>query len=160
MAANAATITLAQMDELLAPHSFTTINLAGVREVVFSKAYTHILIDDVRIPLSLRIYTSIVDGESRGVGDDAIRINVCTRKKNGTALIIGADKRVNRVERWRTNLTARLANWQQELLVGLCPRSCPKCQSLMLLRTSGRRQHYAPFYGCIEYPDCRGTRVA
>lgn len=36
----------------------------------------------------------------------------------------------------------------------LAPRTCPLCGRAMRLRT-GR---YGPFYGCVDYPGCRGTR--
>ncbi len=33
---------------------------------------------------------------------------------------------------------------------------CPKCGGLMVVRRN--RQTREPFYGCTEYPDCKGTR--
>lgn len=35
---------------------------------------------------------------------------------------------------------------------------CPKCQSAMKLRTN--RNTGTPFFGCIDFPDCKGTREA
>jgi ssDNA-binding Zn-finger/Zn-ribbon topoisomerase 1 len=34
--------------------------------------------------------------------------------------------------------------------------ACPLCGKNMVLRTRNRDQHV--FWGCVQYPDCRGTR--
>lgn len=160
MAAQSVIITLDQMDDFLARQGFVTVDTHdATKECVFAKSFTHILTDKVSFILSLRVYTSIINGESRGIGEDAIRVSVWVRKADKRPAMIGASKRVHRVQRWRTNLAVRLANWQTEMLADLCPQSCPKCHSLMQLRRPNTGQHWMPFFGCIEYPACNGSRL-
>ncbi|MBP4060819.1 NERD domain-containing protein [Aeromonas sp. Prich7-2] len=40
------------------------------------------------------------------------------------------------------------------------PPICPRCGSTMVLRTAGRGDNKGkPFWGCHEFPTCRGTRA-
>jgi len=151
MSANAVTITLDQMDRLLAPQGFTTIVLPGVNEVVFAKGL-HIEGEGWKLPLSIRIYTSIEGVVSRGVGEDAIRVSVWTKQQNTPVMLCGS-KRVHRVEHWRENLAKRLDAWRDML-----DQTCPRCKAPMILRKPKNGQHWQPFYGCCRYPDCKGTR--
>ena len=36
--------------------------------------------------------------------------------------------------------------------------ACPECGSQMKLRRPGPRDRWEPFWGCADFPDCRGTR--
>lgn len=36
--------------------------------------------------------------------------------------------------------------------------SCPECGAKMKLRKPGLGQHWKAFWGCPDYPECRGTR--
>lgn len=60
----------------------------------------------VRYPfVHLKVYTGIVEGQSRGVGKDAIRVcSVNMKYKSGWIKA----KRVHRVEGWRDNLKKRV----------------------------------------------------
>ncbi len=40
------------------------------------------------------------------------------------------------------------------------PVICPDCGSHMVLRLPKRWQDFEPFYGCRDWPDCKGTRPA
>ncbi len=111
----------------------------------------------------VQIYTSVARGEAeaRACGEDAVRIVVGVRDKAGkwrnvrrpqkvlrTAPKGAEDKRVAAfVERLRLAVRAAYGHAQ-----GL-PR-CPDCGALLALR-DGRE---GPFFGCTEYPRCRGTR--
>ena len=35
---------------------------------------------------------------------------------------------------------------------------CPDCGAKMVLKRPPEGAHWKPFWGCSEYPDCRGTR--
>ncbi len=35
---------------------------------------------------------------------------------------------------------------------------CPKCGGRMILRRPRQGQNWTPFWGCSEYPECRGKR--
>lgn len=35
---------------------------------------------------------------------------------------------------------------------------CPECGAQMVLRKPRREQTWEPFWGCGDYPGCRGTR--
>ena len=35
---------------------------------------------------------------------------------------------------------------------------CPECGAQMTLRRPKSYQDFKPFWGCSQYPDCRGTR--
>ena len=34
---------------------------------------------------------------------------------------------------------------------------CPECGGIMILRSPRDGQSYDPFYGCRDFPDCKGT---
>jgi len=93
-------ITIEEMRELLrSEKGWKEGATKNSKEVVFShnlKRYPFIL---------LRVYSGIVNGESRGVGRDAIR--VCAVNVKTDRGFIKA-KRVHRVEGWRNNLEKRV----------------------------------------------------
>jgi hypothetical protein len=135
------TIKLPEMHDLLTARGFVNITstLSGTREEVYSLL--------VRDNLCVRVYTSCVNGESRGKGEDAIRV-VLVAKVNGQVKVIGVDKRVHRVEGWKANLEARLDSWEEQL--------GPPCKKCGLAFTVGRTSARGPFFGCSNYPTCNG----
>jgi hypothetical protein len=156
MAAQAATIHLTQMDELLAPLGYTTITLPGVNEIVYARG-TRYNGTGWELPLSIRIYTTIEGTESRSVGEDAIHVSVWVKRKHpeGEGIyMLGGSKRVHRVMNWRHNLLARLRAWNDML-----DPWCPNCKAPMILRKPKNGQHWQPFYGCCRFPECGGTRL-
>ena len=64
-------ITKSEMQDFLGTLGFAEISIPNCNESVFAKR-----IDKNGIPLSMRVYTGIVASESRGCGEDAIRVNV------------------------------------------------------------------------------------
>jgi restriction system protein len=36
--------------------------------------------------------------------------------------------------------------------------TCPECGAMMILRRPKPDDDWSPFWGCMDYPDCRGTR--
>lgn len=151
MSTNAVPITVEQMDALLAPMGFRTIALEGTRELVYAKGFHRTCADGSVIPCSLRVYSSIVNGISRGIGEDAIRVSVWASTPRGIIMLGGA-KRVHRVENWRNNLCARLAD-RDEIMRPFCPI----CGAPALLRKPKAGASWTPFYGCLRFPVCNGN---
>ena len=138
-------ITDGEMAAFLVPQGFQLITLPGTKELVFAKLIKH-----DGLVLSLRVYSSInPDGDSRDVGEDAIRADLWWRKdQNAQPKRVGSSKRVHRVQGWRSNLQARLDNW-----IEFAPVKCA-CGSPMVRRHGG----FGDFMGCSQYPACRNTR--
>jgi topoisomerase-like DNA binding C4 zinc finger protein len=149
-------ITLDNMNDFLAPQGFKIVNGNGKRlrdlsstvEIVFAKR-----VDSDGLMLSLRIFTGInPSGESRGVGEDAIRVQLAQKADDGTEFgkvyTIGGSRRVHRVDGWKKNLQARLDRWMEQI-----GPKCPKCSSLMTER-SGKN---GKFWACPGYPTCKQT---
>lgn len=147
------------------------MDLAGTRELVYGCR-----VNRSGRNFTIRVYTSMEpDGEGRDCGKDAIRVEVfmriCCRAcsgigyngtdtKNASAcepcrgsgyLIrrVGGSKRVNRVQGWEERLLDRILKWEDSLSV-----FCPTCSAPMSLRKGSKGK----FYGCVQYPHCRGTR--
>lgn len=140
-------VTIDEVKAVLEPLGFKLISLVGVMELVFAKR-----VDQDDQQLSLRVFTGInQDGNSRGCGDDAMRVALFWRdSKTGKVVSCGGDKRVNRIQTWKKNLVARLERWQD----ALPQHTCEKCGSPMILRTS----RHGDFLGCASYPTCTATR--
>lgn len=129
------------MDSFLTAQGFVEMQVAGVKERVYGKVVSQM----VTGPLCLRVYTSIEGESSRPLGEDAIRTVLVTRV-DGAVKVIGADRRVHRVEGWRENLQKRLDTWSEQL-----GPKCPKCGAVTVRKQSRR----GPFWGCCKYPVCR-----
>jgi hypothetical protein len=135
--ATAVEINRRDMDTFLVAQGFQEVNVPGTKERVYSKF--------VDKGVCLRVYTSIVGESSRGTSEDAIR-TVLVTKVGADVKIIGADRRVHRVEGWRANLQNRLDGWREQL-----GPACPKCQGATVRRQSRK----GPFWGCCKYPVCK-----
>lgn len=126
-------ITLAEMAAFLEKRNFKSLNgiaspdLARTREVVYGRRVRH-----GRYELTLRVFTGIVDHQSRAAGTDAIRVVLFWRTPIGTVIRVGGGRRVHRVAGWRTNLEARIKDWDGELAGG----SCPVCGGPLVWRKS------------------------
>ena len=117
---------------------FHRIHIKSTIEIVYAKI--------VKPNVSLRVYSSIVAGESRGIGEDAIRVCLFWRKtKTDKPIMIGTSKRVHRVLGWRKNLDDRINKW-----VDMLGPECKKCGSPTVYKTKYK------FFGCSMYPQCRG----
>lgn len=99
------------------------------------------------------IYTSIgISGNSRSVGEDAIRIVLFDTVSNKP--IAGKFKRVNRVESENgktifQRIEERIK--EVELTVASVPK-CQKCGAHLVERTN--RTNGTTFFGCSSYPNC------
>ena len=136
-------ITASEMDTFLVDQGFLLLpNIPGVTEKVYSKIILR--------NLCLRIYTSIQNGRARQVGTDAIRVCLVSRKKEGGIYILYTAKRVNRITNWQVNLQERIDSYKNHV-----PPKCPLCIAYTILRKG--KYGYGLFYGCINYPECKGT---
>lgn len=92
----------------------------------------------------IKIFSSIVGGQSRGVGEDAIRV---VAWDNIAQLPIQVSKaRVYRVENWAINLKGRLNNVM--LLLKEIKR-CKKCGASLVQRVNGHTKEV--FWGCLNF---------
>lgn len=139
-------IPLKDMIDFLTPLGFKEIAaLEGTLEKVYAKR-----VDHHGLALSLRVYTGIEGTESRGVGEDAIRVALFMRDKDGRIVKLGGSKRVHRVIGWKKNLKNRLDRWEESFPTNVCN----KCGMPMLPR-NGR---CGKFLGCASFPKCTNTR--
>lgn len=133
---------------------FKPVTFAGTYELVYSKRVD----PEKGKQLALRVYTGIeaFSGESREVGEDAIRVQLFARDDAGKVSHVGGSRRCHRVQGWRNNLQRRLDNWEEQI-----GPSCPKCGRMMAERDGSKGK----FWGCPGYdkdaPDaphsCKGT---
>lgn len=102
---------------------------------------------------SIRVFSSIVGDDSRGCGDDAIRVTMWDHEEDTW---VGGRKKTLRIgptdsnpDGWKGNLRPKIedmyATWRDHL------KSCPKCGAPMKFRSKW------DFWGCSRYPDCEGT---
>lgn len=141
----AETITLDAMSDILIPHGFSPITLSGVHERVFGK-----LIEDVSGLYQLRVFTSIVDSESRKIGKDAIKVCMFRADpKGGTAALVGTAKKVYRMKGWEDLLLDRITNYKDLLPEG----PCPCCDGVLVHRQARRTKNR--FLGCTNWPECQ-----
>jgi hypothetical protein len=135
-------ISAEEMDAFLTAQGFKRVVVPGTYEAVFGKR-----VDKGGHQLTLRVFTGIVGDDSRGVGEDAIRVSLWIRK-GGEVFKLNGSKRVHRVVNWKANLQSRIDGWEEHLKI------CPKCGMPMMLK-KGKN---GPFLGCTGYRDgCRHT---
>lgn len=134
--------TVQEMEQVLG--GFARMSLPGTLELVYGKR-----VDQDGVPLSLRVYTSLnPDGLGRDCGEDAIRVEVYYRRRDGKVVRVGGSKRVNRVPGWQNRLLERIEQWQHQL--------GPQCQcGAPTILCDGK---HGKFYGCSEYPTCKLTQ--
>ena len=127
--------------------------LAGTREAVYGR-----IRKDVGRPVSIRVYTSLVQGDQRDVGEDAMRVVLVTRNTAGDIKRIYSFKRVHRVAGWRKNLAERL-----EAAERLELRTCRQCDGVLCERESKKYAQGSgtkivrKCLGCSNYPNCQYT---
>jgi hypothetical protein len=142
-------VTLQEMTDFLGPQGFKAITVRDKHgrpnvETIFGKR-----VDTGGVQLTCRILSGIVGDNSRGVGEDAIRVQLWSRKRKSEPPVrVTGSKRVHRVINWRNNLQDRIDKITKEL------KLCPKCKAPMKIR-DGRN---GEFLGCTSYPACKFTQ--
>lgn len=115
----------------------------------------------VRDGITLKVYTSVAEGasEARGCGEDAIRIVVGAETSQGFRMLREGAliKRTapNGVEDRVGTFLDRLTETLREAysFMRRVPK-CPKCSAPMAQRAGA----HGEFWGCVNYPECKGTR--
>lgn len=150
--ANYYNISIEEMESFLLPQGFSRVSLENTRELVYGKR-----IDSFGLPITMRIYTGIdPSGESRSLGQDAIRVNVFVKTPNEIKKVFGS-KRVHRVSGWKKNLQNRINDIVKKVSQ---IKLCEKCGLPMVLREGKSKTTGKPysFYGCVGYPSCTNTK--
>lgn len=101
---------------------------------------------------TIRVYSSLNkhSGAARDKGSDAIRV-VLLHTESGRPLM--KNRRVHRIQTFCKNLRQRIrkvVDSKGQL------RYCPRCDGLMVIRQNNSDGN--KFYGCLNYPECEGTR--
>jgi hypothetical protein len=151
MAARFYPISHNEIHEFLADLGFVPLTLKGVVELVYARI---VRVGDHR--LSLRVFTAInPNGESRGKGTDAIRVQLFHRFQNGDKeeiVPVGRAQKCLRVTSWSDNLAKAIQRHGDPEHF----RLCPACGHPMVLR----RNHATggEFWGCIMFrlTGCKG----
>ncbi len=152
MARTFVNVTQSDFEAHFSPLGFVPLVLAGTVELVYAKIVRH---NDKTF--SLRIYTGILpSGSSRGVGQDAMRLEVWFRKDaTDTPVRVGGSKRVNRVGSWFVRLNERINAWLSQL-----GKDCPACGCPMVERENNKTGD--KFWGCSQYrkTGCKGRPLS
>jgi hypothetical protein len=149
-------VTKEEMAAYLEPQGFRLITLPGTVELVWARV---VRIEN-NVPVSMRVYSGInPTGESRGVGADAMRVELYWKDSQDNIHRIGGSKRVHRVQGWKTNLEARLMDWQ-----ALLGPVCSRCGAPMILRQVKKPgpNNGKEFYSCANWKatNCNGFQWA
>lgn len=113
---------------------------------------------------TVRVYTSMAVGSvtARDVGRDAVRIVVGANVK-GKFHVIEKFKRIHRTApkgphemRVRAFLERLRQTLRDAYAIARKVPACPKCAGPMAVRKN--KKSGSEFYGCMNYPECRGTR--
>ncbi len=146
-------VSLEEMDAFLRPMRFQPVDLTYRRRPVKEWVYQRPV--PSRANHFVRVYTGInrygqQQNQSRGVGKDAIRVQVIYRDEAGFETLVTQPKRVHRVQGWADNLANRLEEINRTRpQVAFDSRGKP-----MTLR-KGRTGW---FWGSSDYPRYKETR--
>jgi len=143
MPAEFTNVTEQEMADFLGPQGFKKVAIPGTYELVWGKR-----VDQDDLNLTLRVFSGInPDGQSREVGEDAMRVRLFMRTADGQIKELGGSKRVHRVKNWRKNLQSRLDSWLEYM-----PKDkCNQCGSPMV----PRKGRFGAFIACTN---CKNTR--
>jgi hypothetical protein len=144
-------ITWEEMNIYLTSQGFTINKHSSLRDYNEEDSYDKIITHNNK-QFAIRVYTSLIFGKSRDVGKDAIRVILFYVNKAGGYYKIGTDKRINRTQGWKVNLQKRIDRWNENIVW------CADCGLPMIIRKRKFVATAKPFYGCIGYPDCKGTK--
>jgi len=138
---NAVTIERNEMEEFL-PAAAEEVDVDGTNERVYEMPLPS---DD----LTVRVFSTIEGGSSRGYGEDAIRSVVWSETAGGP---VGGESKTLRIGSWRENLRAKLealyASWRD-----YDHGTCPECGEGVLCEREGS---YGKFLACSEWRGGRG----
>lgn len=136
-----------EMVDLLERFGFERVTFEGTSEMVYT--FTPPKEGNT---VSIYVYTSIDASRkaARDKGEDAIR---CIFVDSESGKPVGKTARIHRIHTWEKNLTNRLRT-----MVVMAPQiskiKCKKCGC----QTAYRSGKFGHFFGCLNYPECDGTR--
>lgn len=87
--------------------------------------------------LSVVVYTTLVNGQARNIGQDAIRVYI--RHENSGRLLVGFPK-IYRTHQWGDQMVARVRQAFNLIKTDSLPR-CPACETLMILVSPRDQKH-------------------
>lgn len=127
-------------------HTLNNLGKSGYtwEEIVDEKAKENVYMVHIN-NMHMKVFSSIVDGVSRDVGEDAIRVVGWDVVSNRPISV--AEGRVNRTENWADNLKIRI-NTVLSKLVEI--QDSPKCKICggIVVEMEGK---YGKFDGCLNY---------
>jgi len=127
-----------EMKDFLENKGFNLVSVNKCNELVWEKC------SKIDAQIALRVYSSLTNGISRGVGEDAIRIVVWDYAINRP---VSGAVRTNRVSGWQDRMLAKLKNIASSFKFV----KCPHCDSYMMERNG----KYGTFLGCSNFPKCQ-----
>jgi hypothetical protein len=120
--------------------------------------------------LMVTVYSSVFgrpgEGRSRGNGKDSMRVCVVdVTTKSGVGRTSYTQRTTGWEKRLKTKIREMFARASDELEARKrygspeAAPACPKCRGKMKLRTAGRGKNKGSrFWGCTNYPRCKGTK--
>ncbi len=150
---------------------FDQLNIDGTYEIVFQRQVESS--QGRKFPYAVRVFSSVANGVSRAVGEDAIRV-VLMNTETGRPVKIMGEGRKNRDRKskagsriYRTarqgiptedrvaELLGRLRDRCRDYFYHVVANQCPKCDSALALRQGKGND----FYGCTNFPTCKHTQA-
>jgi hypothetical protein len=141
-----------EFEEILAPLGFARNEDLGRRvgQVVFSKT------SRLDSKVLMLVYTSIplFGDTARGVGEDSIKVSI-VRSADGFVYkpLVKKLPYACRTRGWRSVLLAKL----EEQMRRFGQQPCRTCGAATLERVTKDERK---FYGCVRFPDCKGSAPA
>lgn len=115
----------------------------------------------------VRVYTTLTEGASslRACDSDAMRV-VIGVEHGGRFRPLGKSRKVLRTAPTTLSESERPQACLDRLVEAIRDQykavrqvpECPQCGSPMALRQPKRGQDFRPFFGCVDFPHCRGSR--
>lgn len=132
---------------------FSEIQLPRTAELVFERQVE--TKSGRKYPYAVRVYSSIARGESRGCGEDAIRVVLVDLESSRLMKVLGegrnskAGRRIYRTKSALPSLKNRCRDYFRHVL----RNTCPECSSVMAIRQGPKGK----FLGCTGFPKCKHT---
>lgn len=149
---------------------FSQLKIDGTYELVFQRQVESS--QGRKFPYAVRVYSSVSNGVSRAVGEDAIRVVLFNTETDRPVKIMGegrknrdrkskAGSRIYRTARQGiptedrvAELLGRLRDRCRDYFYHVVANQCPKCDSALALRQGNGND----FYGCTNFPECKHTQ--
>ncbi len=148
-------VTESDFRSVMEEKSFTQVQLQGTTELVFERP---VVKKSGPTGYKIRVYSSVAYGNTRNVGEDAIRVQLIDEKTSYPVRIYGekgrkVGKRINRTapngipENERTKaLLIRVRDRCEEFWIFAQKSICPKCGTIMARRTG----KFGEFKSCMS----------